>query len=1009
MDTTPAPEGRVSARSVDRFQGPSPILVGRTEEQAALRDYLAAAAAGNGQVCLLGGEAGIGKTTLARDLAHSAGGRGIRVIGGSSHDLTSAPPYGPWLDLFEACRRDPAIPAPPAAFAGGQLAAITDQAALLADVRRFFAELVADRPALVILEDLHWADPASLDLVRRIGPHVRHWPMLLLVTYRSDELAPGHPLSGHLPALVREADGRRLDLHRLEPDALRTLIASQYRLSGPDEDRLLAYLARHAEGNPFFATEILRALDEDGVFQAGDGVLLLAALDRAVVPTLLRQVIDGRVVRLGEETRKALAIAAVIGQEVPLALWGQVAGSDEATIVDIVERSVEAHLLEAEQDGTRVRFMHALTREALYQGILPPRRRIWHRIIAEALMAAARPDPDAVAFHLRQAADPRAAEWLVMAGERAQRAYAWLTAAERFRAAVALLDGIEGQASLRRRLLVRVFYLLRFAYPAGALSAMDEALRLSIEAGDTYVVAETRSLRGLLLCYIDHFRNGLAEMELGIGAIEALPPIAQQSFNTMRDWLNLAFTGSREGVPADDQAAIEQLMAARVDFRRSYHAWMLAAAGRTREAQAIRDRLGEILEGGAGGGIRLAGAFARHAVAIAAAADGRPADSAAAWAQARRDFGDHHVLVAFTFLDDIRDVALTCRANDPDLRRRLATEAAAALGRAVGALRPGVSPALAWLRCLVADGRWEEALRILAELPPPGSPFLRRETTWATSFLARHRGEPDLAWTAIRPFFPQGPATVPGDLVHQEALDLMRLAAGLCIDADDLAGARAWLAAHDRWLDWSGSVLGRAAGLLAWGEFHHAAGAIELAQSALNDALAAEPKQHLVRLGAHRLLGEIATGAGRAGDAESHLALALALADACDMPFERALTQVALARLRAQSSPDEATRLAGDARRTLVALGAAPALARLDALTLHPGAALSNRFGLTARELDVLRLVAEGQTNPEIAETLFISLRTAATHVSNIYRKLDVGSRAEAVDQAHRYALLQPR
>src|SRR5690606_15742183 len=117
--------------------------------------------------------------------------------------------------------------------------------------------LTADRPALLVLEDLHWADPSSLDLLRHIGPHLRRWPVLLLVTYRAEELAPGHPFAQHLPALVRETDGRRIDLHRLDQDALRELLAMQVKLPRDDENRLLDYLETHADGNPFFATEIL--------------------------------------------------------------------------------------------------------------------------------------------------------------------------------------------------------------------------------------------------------------------------------------------------------------------------------------------------------------------------------------------------------------------------------------------------------------------------------------------------------------------------------------------------------------------------------------------------------------------------------------------------------------------------------------------------------------------------------------------------------------------------------
>ena len=196
-----------------------------------------------------------------------------------------------------------------------------------------------------------------------------------------------------LPALVREADGLRLDLRRLDAAALRALVAARYRLSAADEARLVAYLDRHAEGNPLFATELLRALQEEALLRPADDGWTLGELDRVVVPSFLRQVIEGRVARLGEATRQPLAMAAVIGQEVPLALWAEVADLDDEALLTIVERAVDAHLLEADPDGRRVRFVHALTREALYAGILPPRRRLWHRRVGEALAAERAPRP----------------------------------------------------------------------------------------------------------------------------------------------------------------------------------------------------------------------------------------------------------------------------------------------------------------------------------------------------------------------------------------------------------------------------------------------------------------------------------------------------------------------------------------------------------------------------------------------------------------------------------------
>jgi predicted ATPase len=230
MDSATAAVNGAAGPTGARSPRLAPLLVGRTLEQIFLREELAAVLGGRGRLVLLDGEAGIGKSTLARDLASEAAARGVHVLTGACYDLTNTPPYGPWLDLFDACAHDHNLPSPPAAFGDGRLERVTDQAALFAEVREFFAELAATRPALLLLEDLHWADPASLELLRHLAPRLRHWPILLLATYRGDELTRRHPFSQQLPALVREADGLRLDLRRLDAAAICALVAARYRL-----------------------------------------------------------------------------------------------------------------------------------------------------------------------------------------------------------------------------------------------------------------------------------------------------------------------------------------------------------------------------------------------------------------------------------------------------------------------------------------------------------------------------------------------------------------------------------------------------------------------------------------------------------------------------------------------------------------------------------------------------------------------------------------------------------
>ena len=216
---------------------------------------------------------------------------------------------------------------------------------------------------------------------------------------------------------------------------------------------MIDYLRDHADGNPFYTGELLRSLQETGLLRPGPdaGGWALGDLTQARVPPLLRQVIDGRLARLGEETQRLLAIAAMIGQGVPLALWSAVAGVTEDALLTASDEAIAARLLEASDDGADLRFVHALIREALYEGLLPPRRRAWHRRVAEALLAEARPDPDTSPRTSSGRAIRARAAWLIRAGERAQRAYALLTAAERFEAALTLLEAQGGEPRERAR------------------------------------------------------------------------------------------------------------------------------------------------------------------------------------------------------------------------------------------------------------------------------------------------------------------------------------------------------------------------------------------------------------------------------------------------------------------------------------------------------------------------------------------------------------------------------
>ncbi|HUG15994.1 MAG TPA: AAA family ATPase [Thermomicrobiales bacterium] len=408
-------------------------IVGRERERASLGACLAETLAGRGGLALVSGAAGIGKTTLVDWLSTQALRQGLQVAAGRCFDMTLTPPYGPWIDAFGALDRTRRGDEPAHPFRSvSERAPVSSQESLYAETIAYLERVTAGGPLLLVLEDMHWCDPASVDLLRFLGRQIGSLPLLLLATSRASDLTPSHPLFQLLPAVVRESRATRIDLGELSEEDIRQLTRERYTAAPEDEARLVAYLNARSGGNPFYLTETLRTLENERLVRQDGSTTLVGDLEHAPVPPLARQVIAGRLATLDDDARDLLGVAAIIGLHVPRDLLQALGGVDPVELARTLERALAANLIEDSSGASGFDFEHALVWETIYDAQPVPARQATHRRTAELL--AARPDPlsSAVAAHFERADDPRAVDWLIASGDEALAMYAARDAAAAF-------------------------------------------------------------------------------------------------------------------------------------------------------------------------------------------------------------------------------------------------------------------------------------------------------------------------------------------------------------------------------------------------------------------------------------------------------------------------------------------------------------------------------------------------------------------------------------------------
>jgi DNA-binding CsgD family transcriptional regulator len=859
-------------------------LLERGEELAALDDGLAAVHGGGGRLVLVGGEAGIGKTALVRAFCERAGA--ARTLLGACDALYAPRPLGPLLDIAEQ--------------AGGGLATLaaagTTPAALVSALAR---DLRRHPGTIVVLEDLHWADEATLDVVRLLARRIATLPALVIATFRDDELDRSHPLRivvGELPA---GGAVDRLAIAPLSAGAVAALAA----MHGVDA----AELHRRTAGNPFFVTEVLAAGGPE-------------------VPDTVRDAVLARAARLGG-ARSVLEAVAIVPQRAELWLLEALAGDDLGGL----EACVASGMLRAHGDA--VAFRHEIARLAIEDTLPPDRRLHLHRAALAALSAAPGRSRDLarLAHHAIAAGDADAVlRHAPAAGEQAAALGAHREAAAQFERALRFADDLpsERRAELLERCAYECYLTDRIA---DAIDARRLALDEHRRAGDRLREGDTRRWLSRLAWFDGDNATAEDEAERAVELLEALEPGRE---------LAMAYSNVAQlRMLADDGAG-----ALRWGMR------AIEVAERLGETEILAHALNNVGTAEMHVSIPRGVAKLRRSLELSLEAG-----------------LEEHVARAYTNLGSsgvrLRDYALADRWLDAGITYCRERDLDAWLLYMSG-----------WkARSDLDQSRWDaaaEAARTVLWRADVALPT-RITPLCVLGLLRARRGDPD-GWEPL-----------------DEALRLAR-ATGELQRVAPAAAARAealWLAGEDEPIR-------------------------EETDAALLLAL---------ERGDMWSIGELCVWRRRVGIDD-----AVALGDSAE-PFrleldgdwkaaERAWTAIGCpyeAALALATADDEQA-----LRRSLSALqelGARPAAARVARMLRERGVrdvpdgpratTRSNPAGLTARELEVLTLVAQGLRNGEIAAQLFLSEKTVGHHVSAILRKLDVRTRGQAASEAARLGI----
>ena len=857
-------------------------MLERTEQLSALAGRFANVVDGGaGRMVLVSGEAGIGKTSLVREFCDHAHGSG-RVLWGSCDVLFTPRPLGPFVDVAEA--------------AGGDVADAIERGAVPYEVAAAVRRVLEQRPpTILVLEDIHAADEATLDVMRLLARRSDGLPAMVIATYRDDGLDRWHPLRTVLGEIAALSPVDRLRLAPLSSDAVAQLAAPH----GAEGHELYAKTA----GNPFFVTEVLAAPGEE-------------------IPATVRDAVLGRAAKLSPGARMLLDAIAVAGSQAELWLLDALASDDTQCLEECIGSGIVVARTRA------VAFSHELARLAVEESIPVHRRLALHRAALAALESppVGAPDPTRLAHHAHATGDAASVlKFAPLAGQQASRLGAHREAAIHYGEALRFADlvPVETRALLFSGRAFELFLTVQFE---PAVAAQEQALRCFEELGD-------RRGRGLALAF-------LAQLQWQVGSLPEARATAQRAVDVL------------DGLPGPELVAAYAMMTVvllAAEDPASAMAWARRAEDAAEQLDLLPSRIlalqmvgwVEFFTGAPGGLDKLASALElagnagledlvaqSYTIIVRTAGRRREWATATPYTRAGLDY---------------------CSTRDFDVWRYylLSWEAKVAL----------------------AQGRWTEAARAALICLGEKCPFARIHALVALGLVRARRGDPDV-WG------PLDEAVTLAEPRHElqwiAPVAIARAEAAWLEGRNEAAIAETELAYdHARRVD--SSYL---AGLSYW---RWRAGADEPIPSVGEEPYRLE------------MAGDCVAAAERWTAMGSPYEAAFALLDADD--------EASLQRVHGELQELGAQPAAKVAARKLRERGA------LNVPRGHRPATRANPANLTPRELDVVALLADGLTNAEIAERLFLAEKTVAHHVSAILRKLGVANRVQAVTEAARLGI----